>query len=294
MGVDLSRLFNSFSRRTGTQVEPKSVLSPEFRNRVIFLCQDHFYAPTFWDQIHRNLQYFHGRQSLSIRGGRDPLQDMGQFLFECSDDHFLDFVEMIFRHWEPGVNNQNLVIAINGFLEIDRLPYAITEFVYQPTTDSHDRAMQLVEYPKVIKRESQILHSTAIQPALELLSNPGFGSANQEFLGALEDYRRGNLSECLTKCNSSFESVMKVICEQNRWPYNQNDTAGVLIKNLVSKTALGASFEQQLLVVPTIRNRYSTSHGKGVLSVDTPKHIGQYAINATASAILLLVNETTK
>ena len=294
MGVDLLRLFNSFSRRTGPQMEQKSALSLEFRNRVIFLCQDNFYGPAFWEQVHRNLQYLYGRQILSRKGGRDRLEDVGQFLFECSDDHFLDFVEMIFRHWEPGVNNQNLVVAINGFLEIDSLPYAITEFVYQPTKDSHYRAMQLVEYPKVIKRENQILHSTAIQPALELLSNPGFGSANQEFLGALEDYRKGNFSECLTKCNSSFESVMKVICEQNGWPYNQNDTAGVLIKNLVPKTALGPSFEQQLLVVPTIRNRYSTSHGKGIISVDTPKHIGQYAINATASAILLLVNETTK
>ena len=182
MRVDLSRLFSSFSKRAGPQIEPKSVLSAEFRNRVIFLCQDNFHGPTFWEHIHRNLQYLQGRQTLSRGGSRDALADLGQFLFECSGDHFLDFVEMIFRHREPDVNSHQLVVAINGFLEIDNLPYAVTDFIWQSTDDTHYPSMELVEYPLVIRRENQLLHTAAIQPALEFLSRPGFTSANQEFL----------------------------------------------------------------------------------------------------------------
>ena len=291
MRVDLSRLFNSFSKLTGPQIEPKSVLSPEFRNRVIFLCQDNFYGPTFWEQIHRNLQYLHGRQTLSRGGSRDALADLGQFLFECSDDHFLDFVEMLFRHREPGVNSQQLVNVVNIFLEIDNLPYAVTDFVWQSTDDTRYRSMELVERPRIIRRENQVLHTTAIQPAIEFLSRPGFDSANREFLGALEDYRKGDFASSLTKCGSSFESVMKVICDQRGWTYKQTDNAGQLLRNILPKVSLGPSFEQQLLIVPTIRNRYSNAHGQGIQQVHTAKHIAQFALNATASAILLLVEE---
>ena len=292
MRVNLPQLFSSFSKRTGPQSEPKSVLSAEFRNRVIFLCQDSFYGPTFWQQIYRNLQYLHGRQILSRRESRESLDDLGKFLSECSDDHFLDFVEMIFRHREPAVNGQQLVAAVNGFLEIDNLPYAVTDFVWESTGDTHYRTMTLVEYPRVIRRENQVLHTAAIQPALEFLANPGFSAANQEFLDALEDYRQADFPSCITKCGSSLESVMKVICHQLGWPYNQNDTAGMLLRSIIPRTSLDSSFEQQLLVVPTVRNRYGNAHGKGASQQATPKHLAQFSINATASAILLLVGET--
>ena len=292
MRVDLSRLFSSFSKRTGPQIEPKFVLSAEFRNRVIFLCQDNFYGPTFWEQILRNLQYLHGRQTLSRVASRNSIDDLCQFLFECSDDHFLDFVEMIFRDWGTDVNSQQLVATVNGFLEIDNLPYAVTDFVWQSTEDTRYRSMESVEYPRVIRRENQLLHTAAIQPALEFLSRPGFNSANQEFLGALEDYRKGDYPDCLTKCGSSLESVMKVICDRKGWHYNQKDTAGTMLRNILPRTAIGPSFEQQLLVVPTIRNQYGNAHGKGTNQEATPKHVAQFAINSTASAILLLVDET--
>ena len=292
MRVDLSQLFSSFSKRNAPPMEPKSVLSAEFRSRIIFLCQDNFYGPTFWQKIYRNLQYLHGRQSLSRRESRDILADLDQFLSECSDEHFLDFVEMILKYWEPGVNNQNLVVVVNGFLEIDNLPYAVTDFVYQPMDDTRHHGLELVEYPRVIRRENEVIHTSAIRPALEFLSGPDFASANQEFLGALEDYRKGNFPECLTKCNSSLESVMKVISDQKGWRYSQNDTASSLLRNILPQTNLGTSFEQQLLAIPTIRNRYGSSHGRGALMVNAPKHVAQFAINATASTILLLVGET--
>ena len=292
MRVNLPQLFSSFSKRAGPQSEPKSVLSAEFRNRVIFLCQDNFHGPTFWPQIYRNLQYLHGRQILSRRESRESLDDLGKFLSECSDDQFLDFVEMIFQHWEPEIYRQQLVIAVNGFLEIDNLPYAVTDFVWEPSGDTRYRTMTLAEYPRVIRRENQVVHTTAIQPALEFLAYPGFSSANQEFLDALEDYRKADFPSCITKCGSSLESVMKVICHQQGWPYNQNDTAGTLLRSIIPRTSLDSSFEQQLLVVPTVRNRYGNAHGKGASQQATPKHLAQFSINSTASAILLLVSET--
>ena len=44
---------------------------------------------------------------------------------------------------------------------------------------------------------------------------PHFEAANVEFRDALDEYRKGHYGDCLTKCCSSFESVMKSLCKQH-------------------------------------------------------------------------------
>jgi hypothetical protein len=57
-----------------------------------------------------------------------------------------------------------------------------------------------------------MIHEMAIEPALQLLRQPAFRFANTEFMAGLEDYRHRRFGDCVTKCNASYESVMKVIC----------------------------------------------------------------------------------
>ena len=89
-------------------------------------------------------------------------------------------------------------------------------------------------------KESETLHKSAINPALQLLAQPHFAGANTEFLGALEDYRKGDIGDCLVKCGSAFESVLKVICDRKGWPYNQTDTASTLVKTVIANTSLSS------------------------------------------------------
>jgi hypothetical protein len=141
-------------------------------------------------------------------------------------------------------------------------------------------------------KESEILHENAIAPALTLLQRPHFRAANSEYLAALEDFRKGDISDCLTKCGSSFESVLKVICDRKGWNYNQTDTASTLIKTVLPNTSLDWYFEQLLIIVATLRNKLSSAHGGGTAIKQPPRHLAQYALNATASSILLLAQET--
>lgn len=85
---------------------------------------------------------------------------------------------------------------------------------------------------------------------------------------------------------------MKIICDRKKWLYNPKDTAAPLLKTIVQQTKLDSFYEQPLLLVATIRNRYSSAHGAGTQKKVVPKHLANYVINATASAILLLVDET--
>ena len=108
---------------------------------------------------------------------------------------------------------------------------------------------------------------------------------------ALEDYRKGDLGDCVAKCGSAFESVLKIICEKKRWPYQQTDTAARLLATVLSRTTLDPFFEQPLLLIATIRNRRSTAHGAGVQPKSVSPQVARFALNATATAILLLVEE---
>ena len=122
------------------------------------------------------------------------------FLEDCNDYHFLDFIELIFkwqRLWDSNINPHELLKNVNEFLEVDDLPYYLTEFVFQSST-------QIETYPQIIRRDNEAIHETAIQPALTLLANPAFASANKEFLEALGHYRKGEHADCLAKCGSSF------------------------------------------------------------------------------------------
>jgi hypothetical protein len=85
---------------------------------------------------------------------------------------------------------------------------------------------------------------------------------------------------------------MKIICDRKHWKYKQTDPAKDLIKAILPHTSLGGYFEQLLIIVATLRNRLSSSHGAGTIIKQPPRHLAQYALNATASAVLLLAQET--
>ena len=287
--MDFPQIFGVYSRRYQDYRDAPTPLTNEFRYRIIKLCQDTFHRD-FWQEVHTKLQYSHGREVLAETSS-DILSfqedETIEFLSQCGEEHFLDFTELILQYeafWELEVDPSLLIDAVNEFFKADHLPYSLTDFVH--VQDSID------VYPQIIRRDSEVLHETAIQPALALLANPVFASANEEFLGALKDYRNGDHRDCVTKCGSSLESVMKVICDRKRWSYQQNDTAATLLSNILPRTKLERFFEQPIMLVATIRNRLSTVHGAGVEPREVPPHVAQYAINATASAILLLVEAT--
>ena len=76
--------------------------------------------------------------------------------------------------------------------------------------------------------------------------------------------------------------------------HDQKDTADVLLKTVLShKATLETFLKEPLIIVATLRNRLSKSHGAGTAPKKVPPNRAEYAINATAAAILLLVSECT-
>jgi hypothetical protein len=314
--MKFSSIFGAFSRRQASP-EPFAYSVPTtFRNKTLMYCAETFnnqrnpwgggqdYSHEIWSEIHKALLYRHGKMQLTdARSQLTPLEDVANFLLACKDEEFLDFLEYIFQvrslfhvNTEKGV----MVSELNELFASDSVGYELTPYIEErvvepvneyPFGGREHTVIKVVAYPKVIRKDSQVIHDSAIKPALELLSDPKYKSANQEFREALEDYRRGDYGDCLTKCGSAFESTMKIICSTKRWGCKQTDTASTLVAVMVKKIGLDAFFEQQLMIVATLRNKLSKSHGAGVEPRKVSQNLARYAINMTASAMVFLVNE---
>jgi hypothetical protein len=304
--MPFSDLFQTFSRRPSPAGKSVKPLTQTFRNRVLMRCRDVFSGEgqfgDFWEQIHSKLTYLHGAPSLNSAGqnaGASQIEDSIAFLRSCSDAHFLDFIEFTFRVDAAFRINEreSLVEDVNEFLRLDDLPYELTRFIWTKGTTrqfgQEYETSSLSAYPQVIRKDSDLIQSNAVAPVLRLLADDRFTAPNSEFLAALKDHRHGDYGDCLTKCGSAFESAMKVICDTKGWQYQPTDTAGPLLKIVIAKGGLEPFLEQPLMLVATLRNRLSTAHGSGSNKRVVSSAKAEYAINATASAILLLVRETT-
>ena len=321
--IDLSPIFDVYSMREQPAGAETKALTQEFKNRIWLFCKemvppyDHYSQAghkiaDYWMTLRDKLRYRHGLIHLADRNRYNPVGEVRKFLSECSDEHYLDFIEMFFQsedlaEYFTDDELQEAVDNINKFFELDDLPYILTGFaIVRPSEALQILGMPssmlslpppieppIIEaYPQIIRRDSEVLHETAIKPTLALLSHPSFTSANEEFLDALKDFRDGDYRDCVVKCGSSLESVMKVICDQKGWSYQQTDAASKLISEIIPRTALDPFFEQPIVLIATIRNRLSSAHGAGTQQKAVSRHVASYVINATASAILLLVEET--
>lgn len=144
----------------------------------------------------------------------------------------------------------------------------------------------------IIRIDQGFIHSEITKPALYLLSD--FEGSRLEFLSAHEHYRHKRYKEALNDCNKSLESLLKNICDNERWTYKKG-TINALIPICMEKGLLPIYLQTQLsslsmLVsqgVASIRNNES-GHGQGSEIRELPEHIVSYALHLTASNIVFL------
>jgi hypothetical protein len=225
------------------------------------------------------------------------IEDAIQFVMSCEPEHFLDFLEDIFKvesYFHVALPKTQVVDELNQLIRVSKLPFLITPFAEEEVaTEFHGVAatgIRIAHHPQVILKTTEVVHASAVAPALEFLRRPAYTTANAEYLAALEDFRAMRFGDAVVKSNSAFESVMKIICKNKGWPATSGSSA--LLKTILPRTTLEPFFEQVLLLVATIRNKLSPAHGGGADPRVTPPHIAEFVLNSTASCILLLVKET--
>ena len=149
---------------------------------------------------------------------------------------------------------------------------------------------------QIIRIDSLYHHTKIVRPVLYMLSKPMYEGAEQEFRAAHEHYQQGgdsNYKACLNESFKAFESCIKAICHKRDWPFNKKCPVGPLIKLVIREKLVPEGSGCSLKSVATLRNEMG-AHGQGIKKAPVPKHIAEYALNLTASSILLLTRANEK
>jgi Domain of unknown function (DUF7014) len=311
MAINFRSILSVFSRRPGIAGRQLASIPQTFRQRFLMILMQRLsgeeghwhegdYRRQFLCVLRQQLLFSTGLTALTSERFSSPEDEVLRFIFSCSALAFIDAMELAFAPETMSLlrispQDDALIDTINAVLRADDLPYWLTNYVWETSEEMQYgnlvRVDRVTHFPQVIRREDDVIHAQAVEPTLHVLAQKGLEAAHTEFLEALADYQKMDYGDCLVKCGSSFESVLKSICHKRGWSYKQTDTAAPLLKIVLDQGGLDSFFEQPLLLVGTIRNRLSKAHGAGVASKSAPQHIARYAINATAAAILLLTDD---
>ena len=134
-----------------------------------------------------------------------------------------------------------------------RLEESITEI--NERFEQHAVGYQF-ENGRIIRVDSKFAHAEIMKPALQLLIAPMFAKANEEFLGAHKHYRAGAFKDCVTAANRAFESMLKAICDTEKWTYSKGDRA----PELITKVTNNGLFTHQFC--PTNKPNRRMPHGR--------------------------------
>ncbi|WP_316164810.1 MULTISPECIES: STM4504/CBY_0614 family protein [unclassified Bradyrhizobium] len=213
------------------------------------------------------------------------------FLKEEDNERVLDAIELTFQiidvycgkeHYLYGRKNRKIVDGV-----VEELNTRFKE---------HGVGYHFVE-GKLLRVDSQLVHSEIVIPALSILHGKHFAGAQEEFLSAFEHYRHGKKEEALVDACKSFESTMKAICDKRGWAYDQNKASASDLVNICLSQGLVPSFWQGHFAglrsvlqsgIPTARNRQA-GHGSGTQArPEPPDELVGYVLHLTASTILFL------
>jgi hypothetical protein len=151
---------------------------------------------------------------------------------------------------------------------------------------------------KMIRVDAEVVHREVVLPALHLLRDDRFKSADQEYRAAHTAYRHGKFEDSLVGCAKALESVLKVIGTERGWEIKENDAASKLI-HAAAESGFLPSYHRNALnhlvgliesSTPMVRNKMG-GHGAGTEPRDVPRHLAAYQLHQTAAVILFLADQ---
>lgn len=213
------------------------------------------------------------------------------YIDKCTDEDFLDLMDFIFavfisnkelhKYFYFSSDSENFFLAaineLNWRLKQNSLGY---EFING----------------EIVVKTNTVVHENIVKPALKLLVDEDFRGAEEEYLLAFEDYRKGENKNAILNATKAFESTMKTICFQLGYNYNKDrDTAHTLIKILADNSFYPSYLNDHMAGIcntlksgaPTVRNK-TAGHGQGTSVQQISDEYVEYVMNLVATNMLFL------
>lgn len=243
-----------------------------------------------WGFIDRTMAREKGLFQLA--GGYDYEKRCIEWFLQTTTDNALDMIELSFRVIDVSCSDlQDYKLAHQGIriTPKDAIEELNTRF------KEHGIGYRY-ENREIIRMDSQYVHAEVMKPALALLQDSAFQTANQEFMAAHRHYRSGEVKDCIVACQRSFESTLKVICSQKKWRFGKGDRLPELIKIVRGKKLfpeyLDNGFDTYIAMLktglPGVRNN-AGGHGSSPTDDGVPEYVAAYALHMTATNIILVV-----
>lgn len=282
-------VYDAFSERLRRQL---SYIVADTLGKLYFN-NSHNQPKWFFDEIKGAIVREHGLPYLDRTHGDDVVGEIKQCLLNLTDIAILtDLIEYwiaSLRRLQRGkfpLQPVGSVVQYSGLL----FEEAVNEVNHRFRENGVGYEID-VNSSHLIRVDNKLVHAAVIQPALLLLSKPDYSVPNTEFLASLDEYKKGNYAESITKAGSAYESVMKVILAKKGWTHDPTKAASHLVKAIVDNAPLDGGYNQVLLSVANIRNLASSAHGGGTTPRVAEEHHCQLTLNLAASAMLYLVDE---
>lgn len=149
---------------------------------------------------------------------------------------------------------------------------------------------------KILRLDSILLNSDLVEKTFNLLSSKMYSNVNTEFLTAHDHFRHKRNSDSVIWCLKSFESIIKIIANENQWTYKEDYTARPLIQLLFTNNFFPTYTEHPIThfknflenSISLIRNKKG-GHGSGSEPNVVPDSISQYMLYITGATINLIV-----
>ena len=273
-------------------------LPEKFKNQIIFILEDLYlilndqiYEKDFYYYIHRALCKEWGKERLfKLPVGFKDKESVEEFIKykKTSLDEIFDLIEYSLRYTQERLDDRYR--HING--SYDNLNHVINEINHR--FKESKLGYEIVDL-KIIRIDAQYTHSNIIKPTINLTANIQYKQVNLEYMDAITFYQDENYEQSIEKATEAFESTLKIICDKNKWKYQDNDGYERLVNICYKNNFLDdfiinefTSLQGILKSMSAVRNKY-TSHGKGNDKLNIPPYLVKHVLNVTGSCILFLI-----
>ncbi len=250
------------------------------------------------EQVGKKLLQEYGRLSKAeFKGMSVRTNPVIEHFFACDDELALDFIEFCFQVY-PHPLREEAVEVVNTIFQQETIGYELTPFREIVTHEKSNRlgpgtGGRLIKYdfPAFVKKDEQFVHEAIVRPCLDALAKPILKTAEKEMLKAHHEYSKGNYADAITSCCSSFESVLKTICDKHGWTYDKDkDTCWKLV-GICKDNGLFPPFYAPIFeAVGTVRNKLGDAHGRGPAPLyAVSKEHADHMIQMTSAHITLIV-----
>lgn len=227
-----------------------------------------------------------------------PFEDILLFIVnKANKNQILDIVELFFK-----LIIENIDQSKEGFgLEyLENVEYFLNENIKKLNNIflEHNLGYKLLQSGQIIPFESEYTHEELAKPAFLLLTDTKYKNAEDEFKDAWNHYKKGDYSDCIIDCGKAMESLIKMICKEKKYPYNESDNLNKVIQILFkhntslislksSVSGLRAAIEDSVSV---IRNKSDAAHktSEGESKIKSDQEIAKLTLDLTASILLYL------